>query len=105
MLRVGTLRSSKARSHCKDQILAAPLMVATVAAERILAAVVRENAGGGFLQTWMKFLGETEERSQRSEEGRGPKLLAVQTKRGEAGGRRLTEKEGSWSRGDLPGNF
>eukprot|EP00961_Rhodomonas_salina_P086370 1160767-Rhodomonas_salina.1 len=61
-------------------------MVATVAAERILAAVVQENAG-------------EEERSQRSEEGLGPKLLAVQTRRAEAGGSRLTEEERSWSRG------
>eukprot|EP00961_Rhodomonas_salina_P286694 3874272-Rhodomonas_salina.1 len=42
----------------------------------------------------IKFLDETKERSSRSNEGRGPRLFAVQTKRGEAGGRRLTEKGG-----------
>eukprot|EP00961_Rhodomonas_salina_P147944 1991882-Rhodomonas_salina.1 len=52
----------------------------------------------------VKFLEETEERSRRSDEGRGPRLFAVQTKRGEAGGHSLTEDGRAWSRGGLPGN-
>eukprot|EP00961_Rhodomonas_salina_P056434 758238-Rhodomonas_salina.2 len=77
---------------------------------QFLAALIGEEGADGAprrpLQLWcgrirrrllltrVKFLGETRERSRRSEKGRSPRLCAVQAQRGEAGGRRLTEKGG-----------